>query len=231
MSQLSMGYRIAIFLKKVLITLTLLGGAFDLIFAQSGPERWEPVIRQFEQQDSANPVPPGAILFVGSSSIAKWQDVADYFPDRRVLNRGFGGSEFSDLLHYADRVIYPYQPAKIFIYEGDNDLANGKSPEQILDEAKQLRSKIRKALGNTPVVFISPKPSVARWELKNQYEKLNALLKKYADQEENTEFADVWTPALDEEGRVFSHIFVEDSLHMNAAGYRIWQKALAPYLE
>ena len=226
-----MGYRIAIFLKKVSITLTLLGGVFDSGFAQSGPERWEPVIRQFEQQDSANPVSPEAILFVGSSSIAKWQDVADYFPDQRVINRGFGGSEFSDLLHYADRVIYPYRPAKIFIYEGDNDLANGKSPEQILKEAKRLRSKIRKALGNTPVVFISPKPSVARWELKNQYEKLNALLKKYADQEENTEFADVWTPALDEEGRVFSHIFVEDSLHMNAAGYRIWQKALAPYLE
>ena len=218
-------------LKKVILTAGIILGIVASGTAQSGPERWEPVIRQFERQDSANPVSPEAILFVGSSSIAKWQDIANYFPDQRVINRGFGGSEFSDLLHYADRVIYPYRPAKIFIYEGDNDLANGKSPEQILKEAKRLRSKIRKALGNTPVVFISPKPSVARWELKNQYEKLNALLKKYADQEENTEFADVWTPALDEEGRVFSHIFVEDSLHMNAAGYRIWQKALAPYLE
>ena len=199
--------------------------------AQPSPERWESTIRQFERQDSLNPVESGAVLFVGSSSIAKWQDVADYFPDQRVINRGFGGSEFSDLLHYADRVIYPYQPAKIFIYEGDNDLANGESPEQILAEAKQLRSKIRKALGDTPVVFISPKPSVARWELKDQYEALNAMLKKYAAREKNTEFADVWTPALDESGRVFSHIFVEDSLHMNAAGYHIWQKALAPYLE
>lgn len=198
---------------------------------QAGPERWEPTIRQFEQQDSINPVSPGAILFVGSSSIAKWQDVADYFPDQRVINRGFGGSEFSDLLHYADRVIDPYQPAKIFIYEGDNDLASGKSPQQIMKDARQLRVKIRRALGDTPVVFISPKPSVARWELKDQYEKLNASLKKYADQEKNTEFADVWTPALDENGRVLTDIFVEDNLHLNAAGYRIWQKVLAPYLE
>ncbi len=217
--------------KKLLTSLGVALSAATLGFAQSGPERWEPAIRQFERQDSLNPVVPGAVLFVGSSSIAKWQDVADYFPDQRVLNRGFGGSEFSDLLHYADRVIYPYKPAKIFIYEGDNDLANGESPGQILNEAKQLRSKIRKALGDTPVVFISPKPSVARWELKDQYEALNASLAKYAAQEKNTEFADVWTPALDENGRVLADIFVADSLHLNAAGYRIWQKALAPYLE
>ncbi len=226
-----MDYRFTILLKKALVALTLLGGALNPGFAQSGPERWESTIRQFERQDSIDPVSPGAVLFVGSSSIAKWQDVADYFPDQRVLNRGFGGSEFSDLLHYADRVIYPYQPAKIFIYEGDNDLANGESPRQILAEAKQLRSRIRKALGDTPVVFISPKPSVARWELKDQYETLNASLAKYAAQEENTEFADVWTSALDEDGRVLTDIFVEDNLHLNAAGYRIWQKALAPYLE
>jgi lysophospholipase L1-like esterase len=217
-------------LKEAFLILGMIAGMVPSM-AQSGPERWESTIRQFEQQDSIDPLPSGAILFVGSSSIAKWQDVADYFPDWRVLNRGFGGSEFSDLLHYADRVIYPYRPAKVFIYEGDNDMANGESPQQILGEAKQLRSKIRKALGDTPVVFISPKPSVARWNLKEQYEALNTLLKEYADQEKNTEFADVWTPALDENGRVFSHIFVEDSLHMNAAGYRIWQKALAPYLE
>lgn len=226
-----MAYRFVTLSKRVLVAFTLLGGVFDSGFAQRDPERWESTIQQFERQDSLDPVAPGAVLFVGSSSIARWQDLADHFPDQRVLNRGFGGSEFSDLLHYADRVIYPYQPAKIFIYEGDNDLANGESPEQILDEAKQLRAKIRKALGDTPVVFISPKPSVARWNLKDQYETLNASLAEYAAQEEHTEFADVWIPALDEDGRVLSHIFVADSLHMNAAGYRIWQKALAPYLE
>ncbi len=223
-------------LKEVVFTAGIIAITVTLGTAQSnvstrGPERWEPTIRQFERQDSVNPVSPGAILFVGSSSIAKWQDVADYFPEQRVINRGFGGSEFSDLLHYADRVIYPYQPAKVFIYEGDNDLASGKSLQQIMKDARQLRAKLRRALGDTPVVFISPKPSVARWELRGQYEKLNALLEKYASQEKNTEFADVWTPALDENGRVLTDIFVEDNLHMNAAGYRIWQKALAPYLE
>ena len=219
-------------LRKAFITFFLLLSLTSQgVAQQQGPERWEETIRTFEEQDAENPVAPGAILFVGSSSIAKWQNVSDYFPDHQIINRGFGGSEFSDLLYYADRVIDPYQPSKIFIYEGDNDIANGEQPKEILREAQQLREMIRHQLGATPIVFISPKPSLARWELKDQYEQLNAMLKKYADQEKNTEFADVWTPAIGQDGRVVDHIFLEDSLHMNAAGYEIWQKALAPYLK
>lgn len=198
---------------------------------EQGPERWEETIQKFEAQDQKNPIEPGAILFVGSSSIAMWKDIDEYFPEQRVLNRGFGGSDFEDLLYYADRVIYPYKPSKIFIYEGDNDIASGDSPKKILKRAKKLRKQIRKALGDTPVVFISPKPSVARWELKDQYEEVNALLREYAEKEKNTAFADVWTPALDENGKVVEHIFLEDNLHMNAEGYKIWQEVLSPYVE
>ncbi|MEK6479516.1 GDSL-type esterase/lipase family protein [Catalinimonas sp. 4WD22] len=211
-----------------LIALTLC--SFNTYAQEEGPERWESTIQKFEEQDAKSKVEPGAILFVGSSSIAKWQDVGEYFPSKRVLNRGFGGSDFIDLLYYSDRVIYPYQPSKIFIYEGDNDLAKGEKPMTVLKRAKKLRKKIRKNLGETPVVFISPKPSVARWELKEQYEELNALLKDYAAEQENTEFADVWNPALDENGKVFTDIFVEDNLHMNEKGYQIWHEVLAPYV-
>ncbi len=205
--------------------------AFTSVAQEQGPERWEETIQKFEQQDAPNPIESGAILFTGSSSIAKWQDISDYFPDQRIINRGFGGSQFSDLLHYADRVIYPYQPSKIFIYEGDNDIAAGDSPKQIMREAKKLRKKIKKELGDTPVVFISPKPSVARWELKATYEDLNARLKKYADKTKDTEFADVWNPALNDNGKVVEHIFLKDNLHMNAEGYKIWQEVLVPYVE
>ena len=198
---------------------------------EQGPERWEEAIQKFEKQDSLHPVSPGSNLFVGSSSIAIWQDIANYFPDHQVLNRGFGGSQFSDLLYYVDRVVYPYKPAKIFIYEGDNDLAAGDTPQQIMKEAKKLRKMIKKELGNTPVVFISPKPSMARWDMKDQYEALNKMLKEYTEKTEDTQYADVWTPALDEDGVVFNHIFKGDSLHMNGEGYKIWQKSLEPYLE
>ena len=91
---------------------------------------------------------------------------------------------------------------------------------------------IAKNLGKEiPVIFISPKPSVARWNLKEQYEETNALLKKYAGKTANTEFADVWNPALNQEGKVYDHIFIEDNLHMNADGYKIWQTVLRSYLK
>jgi lysophospholipase L1-like esterase len=199
---------------------------------EQGPERWEDRIRKFEAADKKNPVEAGRILFVGSSSIAMWQDVADYFPDHKVLNRGFGGSQFSDLIYYADRVIYPYKPSKIFIYEGDNDVAAGDRPKDILKEAKKLRKMITKNLGkDVPVIFISPKPSVARWELEEKYLQTNALLKRYAEKKAHTEYADVWYPALDEDGMVFKHIFLKDNLHMNSDGYAIWKKVLKPYVE
>lgn len=200
-----------------------------LVFAQD-PLRWEETIQKYEQKDKENPSPEGSNLFVGSSSIAIWQDIDEYFPNSYVLNRGFGGSHFSDLLHYADRIIYPYKPAKVFIYEGDNDIAAGEKVKDIFSEAKQLREKIAEHLPGVPVAFISPKPAVARWEYKDQYRKLNKKLKKYAQKAANTEFIDVWCPALDDNGYVFTHIFLDDNLHMNAEGYKIWQMAIAPYL-
>lgn len=198
---------------------------------QQGPERWEKRIQQFEENDAKNPVAPGAVLFVGSSSIAKWQDVDDYFPKHRTLNRGFGGSNFTDLIYYAERVITPYKPSKVFVYEGDNDIAQGDSPKTILKNAKKLRKIIKKTLGKeVPVIFISPKPSVARWEMREQYDATNAALKAYAEKTKYTEFADVWTPAIGKDGKVFSHIFLEDNLHMNAEGYEIWQAVLTPFV-
>jgi lysophospholipase L1-like esterase len=203
------------------------------VFAQEqGPERWESNIQKFETKDKEMTPKKGGILFVGSSSVAIWRDVADYYPGYNIINRGFGGSQFSDLIYYADRVIYTYQPKKVFVYEGDNDVSAGDSPKSILKEAKRLRKMIAKNLGKEVVViFISPKPSVARWNLKTTYEETNALLAKYATKEKNTEYADVWTPALDENGKVFEHIFQKDNLHMNKEGYEIWKKALLPYVK
>ena len=195
------------------------------------PEIWEGTIQDFENEDKANPPKKGSILFTGSSSIAMWQDVQDYFPEHNIINRGFGGSEFSDLLHYADRVIYSYEPSTIFIYEGDNDLAAGETVESILKEAKQLREEIKSRLPGTNVIFISPKPSISRWELKEKYEDLNEGLREYSEATPQTEFADVWTAMLNEDGEVLEHVFLEDGLHMNSEGYQIWQSVLTPYLE
>jgi hypothetical protein len=198
---------------------------------EAGPERWEPNIRGFEQQDIQHPPAKGANLFVGSSSITIWQDINECFPGFPILNRGFGGSNFLDLLYYVDRVIIPYSPSKVFVYEGDNDLAVGTEPGIVLQRAIEFRNVIAKKLPSTKVVFIAAKPSPSRWALKAKYEQFNAELKKYAAKTKDTEFADVWTPMLDKRGLVLKHVFGEDSLHMNKEGYVIWEKALRPYLK
>jgi lysophospholipase L1-like esterase len=202
-----------------------------LVTAQEDPTRFEEEIKAFEKMDAKHGLPDGVNLFVGSSSIRMWDDLASTFPGFFVLNRGFGGSQFSDLIYYADRLIYSYKPVKVFIYEGDNDIAAGEEPKEILKEAKELRKMIADNLGeDVPVFFISPKPSVARWNLKEKYEELNQLLKKYASKEDKTEFIDVWSPALDENGEVRKDIFLGDDLHMNEKGYVIWQSAILPFL-
>jgi lysophospholipase L1-like esterase len=209
---------------------------FFLCFALNGlaqvynPRTFEKNIKGFDRRDSLEKTQAGSNLFVGSSSITNWKDVASYFPEAYVINRGFGGSKFEDLLFFADRTIMKYKPAKIFIYEGDNDIAGGVSIEVMLKQAKELREKIAKELPNVPVVFISVKPSVARWHLKDKYEDLNRQLKKYCKKTKNTQFADVWSPMLDEKGEVFKHVFLEDNLHMKPEGYAIWEKVLKPFV-
>jgi lysophospholipase L1-like esterase len=171
------------------------------------------------------------VVFAGSSSIRMWKDVQSYFPEYNVINNGFGGSQFSDLLYFYDQLIVKPAPEILFIYEGDNDLASNKKPSKILKEAKQLAEKIKQDLPKTRVVFISPKPSIARVHLKNQYIKFNTKLEKYCKKQDNIEFADVWRPMLDNKGNVYKDVFLEDGLHMNKKGYDIWGKVIAKFLK
>lgn len=192
--------------------------------------RFDKKISEYEAWDKLNASGDSLVLFVGSSTIRKWENLADYFPDHNVMNRGFGGSHFSDLLEYVNRIVLPYRPMKIFVYEGDNDLASNKKPRKVYRQAKEFRKIISKELSNTPVVFISPKPSITRWHLKDNYRKLNKLLKRYSNRTDKTEFADVWNPLI-ENGKVMDDVFLEDNLHLNSKGYDIWYEVLTPFIE
>ncbi|WP_020569663.1 GDSL-type esterase/lipase family protein [Neolewinella persica] len=217
---------------RFLFLLLLLGTLQAHAQNADDPARWESTIQQFEMADKKEAPVTDAILFVGSSSIVKWDTMAEDLAGHATINRGFGGSTFHDLIYYADRVIYPYQPKVVFVYEGDNDIFAGDTPEEVLKSAKKLRKMIAKNLGkDVPVVFISPKPSVARWELKAEYEVTNALLRSFTESKKSTYFVDVWTPALQQNGAVRDDIFVGDNLHLNAAGYDIWEAAIKPVVE
>lgn len=170
------------------------------------------------------------VVFAGSSSIRKWKDVQSYFPEFNVINNGFGGSQFSDLIYFYNELILKQSPEILFIYEGDNDISAGKKPSKIIKQAKKLVTMVKSGLPQTKIIFIAPKPSIARWSLKKDYIKLNKKLEKYCKKQDNVEFADVWNIMLDENGNVYQDIFIEDGLHMNKKGYDLWAKVIGKFL-
>lgn len=187
-----------------------------------------PEIARFEAEDRANPPAPGGILFVGSSSIRFWTDLASDFPGEPVLNRGFGGSTFPDLIWYAPRIVLPYRPRLIVLYEGDNDVAAGRTPRQILSDYDTFLGMVRRALPATRIVFISIKPSPIRWQLADRMRDANALVRGAIARDSLATYVDVFTPMLGADGRPRSDLYRADSLHMTRAGYAIWRTRLSP---
>lgn len=216
-------------MKKSILLLFALAIVFSSFKIQAqDPNRFADEVKKFE--NAANDYPAGnRIVFTGSSSIRLWVDFKSYFPEHNVINTGFGGSETSDLIHYKDLLISQFEPKQVFIYEGDNDVNSGKSGLEILADMNTLVSSLLEE-GIENIVIIAPKPSVARWALKEKYEKVNASLKAMADLSPKIQYADVWTPMLNPDGNVKTDIFIEDNLHMNKKGYDIWIKVIGPLL-
>ena len=189
-------------------------------------------IQAFKKKDEVQFPAKHAILFVGSSSFTKWTDVQEYFPDYPIINRGFGGSSLPDVIRYTDDVIFPYEPKQIVIYCGENDLAASDTvtAAMVTDRFKTLFGMIRKKLGDVPVLFVSLKPSPSRARLFPKMKEANAQIKSFLEKNKKTAFADVYSKMLDTNGEPMKDIFLADNLHMNAKGYAIWQKVLAPLL-
>lgn len=200
-------------------------------FAQQ-PVPFENEIKAFEEQDQSTPPPKDAILFTGSSSIKLWQSLKTDFPDKVVLNRGFGGSKLPDVIHFADRAIIPYKPKQVVIYVGENDVASGNvTAQEVHDRFVTLFTKIRKALPKTPIVFISMKPSPSRRKFLPVTTEANALIKKYIAEQSRAQYLDIYTPMLDASGQIRGELFRADSLHMSPKGYEIWTEKLKPLLK
>ena len=196
--------------------------------AVSAPSQWEPDIAQFEAQDRASPPRPGSIVFVGSSSIKMWTTLDRDFPGVPVLNRGFGGSEAGDVAQFAERIVVPYKPPVVVFYAGDNDLAAGKTPAQVLTAFQSFVATMHRDLPATRIVFVSIKPSIARWSIVDQMRAANQLVRDYVRTDNRLSYVDVFTPMLDASGQPRRELYIEDGLHMTPAGYAIWRDLIAP---
>ena len=195
------------------------------------PLRFEAKIAQLLTKSFATDSGQPRVVFTGSSSIVRWTDLETQFPGYEVKNLGFGGSQFTDLIHFYDELILRQRPDLLFIYEGDNDIARGQDPLVVFAQAKSLIERIKSDLPQTRIVLIAPKPCLANWAKRDSYRQLNAMLAQYCAEQERLEFADVWSAMVDEDGIVFQDIFIADGDHMNAAGYAIWTKVISPFLD
>lgn len=188
---------------------------------------WAGDMAQFAEQDAASPPPRGGIEFIGSSSIRMWESLAADFPGQPVFNRGFGGSEVRDSTWYANRIVIPYAPCKVFFYAGDNDLNSGRSPAQVRDDVVAFVNRVHRDLPKTTVEIISIKPSPSRAQLLPAVVEANGLIRKALATLPNTGYTDVYTPMLGADGQPRAALFREDMLHMTPEGYAIWRAALA----
>jgi lysophospholipase L1-like esterase len=199
--------------------------------AANDPNRWEAAISKFEDQDKVSPPPQNAIVFIGASSIVRWQ-LPESFPElgAKAINRGFGGSLAPDSTRYADRIVIPYKPRIVVFYAGDNDVEANHTPQQIASDFFAFDEKVHAALPQTQIIFISIKPSLRRWPWQEQMNAANALVKDYCAKSPHRTYLDVVPQMLGADGKPKPELFVPDGLHMTPEGYKIWNAAIRPLL-
>jgi len=192
--------------------------------------RWENEISAFELSDRTNRPPKDAVLFVGSSGIRLWTTLAADFPDQKVINRGFGGSQIVDSTHFASRIIIPYAPRRIFLRAGGNDLWAGKSPEQVFADFKEFVATVHAKLPEAEIVFISWNPTPSRWKQAAQEKALNTMVEAWVRQTPKVRYLETYDMVLGPDGRPRPELFVEDQLHFNAAGYQLLAERVRAFL-
>ena len=213
-----------------LLALLLTFAALSLpVEADSG--KWENEIAAFDTADRAQAPEKGGIVFVGSSSIRLWKTLAQDFPEHRVLNRGFGGSEIADSTFYTNRIIVPYAPRMVVLYAGGNDLNAGKSPEKVIADFKAFAAGTREKLPDAVIAYISIAGNPARWGHIEKVKAVNAAIEMWIKEQPRMKFIDVFPHMMGADGLPKPEIFVEDRLHMNGAGYAIWKEVVGPFLK
>ncbi len=201
-----------------------------MVLAQS--QDWESSIRKFEEDDKVNPPKPGGTVFTGASSIRRWETLAAEMKPLDVMNRGFGGSQYSDLNQYAKKIVIAYHPRAVVVYEGDNDLAAGspKTPEIVANDARQFVKIVHSELPETWIYVMSIKPSYLRWNEWPKMKAANKLIQDYVKTQDHVQYIDVATPMFYAQDKPPRDLFVEDGLHPTPKCYALWTSIIKPVL-
>lgn len=213
-----------------LLAVTLSATTMACLATAAPADQWSDAMAAFDRKDRENPPPAGGIVFVGSSSIGGW-NLDRYFPDLPVINRGFGGSQIIDSVNHADLLVIRHKPRVVVFYAGDNDLAAGKTPEEVSRDFRAFVAKLHASVPETRILFIGIKPSILRWNLIGNVRETNALIRGFAEGDDRLGFVDVDGPMLGWDGRPRKELLAEDGLHMTAKGYELWTMLVRPFLD
>ena len=215
---------------KKLVALILTNVYLVIGFGQTNDIPYKDDVEAIKHYDNMYPQPEHPIVFVGSSSIRLWKDFTQKFGKYGAINRGIGGAVVNDIIRYTDDLIVRYQPRKIILYVGENDLPNeATTPDSVLHRTIRLYTLIRAKLPNVPIIYICPKPSPSRDQFQAKAIETNRLIRNFLTTKTNVVYLDIYTPMLTN-GKSRPELFLNDMLHMNEKGYAIWEKKLAKYL-
>ena len=217
---------------RMAVSVAALLGIASLLQAQTpNLQRFDKVIAGFEAQDKEHAPPKAPIVFTGSSSIARWKDIAKEFPEFPVLNRGFGGSTTPEVNHYFDRILTAYKPRVIVFFCGGNDLAAKATPQKVIEDFRNFVKRTHEKLPGTKIVYISQHEPASRAQLKAEFFEVNRAVREAATSDPLLKFVDIHDKMLGKDGSANPDLYEADKLHPNAAAYRIWADELRPVLK
>ena len=217
---------------RIAFSLVVMVGMVAFVAGQTpNLQRFEKTIAGFEAKDKDHPPPKDPIVFTGSSSIARWKDLAKTFPEFPVLNRGFGGSTTPEVNYYFDRVVAAYKPKVIVFFCGSNDMASKRTPQQALEDFGTFVKMTKEKLPGTKIVYISQHVPASRERLKDAYFEVNRAVREAATKDSPIRFVDIHDKMLGKDGSANPELYEADKLHPNAAAYKIWADELRPVLK
>jgi lysophospholipase L1-like esterase len=167
-------------------------------------------------------------MFLGSSFIRKWSNIRTDVNYKDIIHRGFGGCNLRDVAHYVKRIVYPHQPKALFIYVG-NDITGSekdKTPDQVLELYKYTVKILRQKYPTMPITWLAISPSIKRWSVWDKISQTNSLIKSYTESEPNLYLINAGTEFLDKDGNPDAKYYVDDKLHYNDEGYKLWGKTI-----
>ncbi len=217
----------------LIISLASCSKAIDMSKYQEASKVWEKEIQQLEAKDKAETDPQNAILFVGSSSVRLWKNIETDMQPYPVIQRGYGGSKFSDNIFYIERLVksHDFRALVMFFANDITGSNNDRTPEELTAIVKETIKKVRTIKPDKPVFLIEITPTNSRWKVWTQAKQANELLKNMSQKMKNVYFIETAAAYLDAEGKPRGELFIADQLHQNQKGYDIWSAIIKKRLD